>query len=78
MTTGQKNQLEQDANVSHETLTKLVNIYHAINELLMPLGMNGEITTRATEVDKLMAVLREFDNGEYLQNLTVNYLEVKP
>ena len=72
-------QLEQPVNnVSHETLTKLVDIYHAINAVLMPLGMNGEITTRAIEVYKLMAVLREFDNGEYLQNINVNDLLEKP
>ncbi len=40
-------------------------LYIAINHLMIRLGAEGEITTRATEVSDVMHALKELDDGVF-------------
>ena len=44
---------------------KFKALYIAINEMMIKLGMYGEITTRANEVLDVMSALRELDGGVF-------------
>lgn len=40
-------------------------LYHAANRLMLVIGHDGDISSRAPECDALMRVLRDIDGGEY-------------
>ena len=50
---------------AREQIEKLIAIYHAAEDLVMPIGLHGEYTfnTFSEEVQKLMDAMFEYDGG---------------
>jgi len=43
----------------------LINLYKAINELMMQMGIDGEVSTTSDKAEAVMSALWEVDGGVY-------------
>lgn len=50
-----------------EQESKLYALYQAVHLMMARLGADGEIDTRAPEVDAVMDAMHEYDGGQYIQ-----------
>ena len=55
--------------ISRESENKFVALYHKANLMMAQLGANGEICTRAKEVEEVMGALFAIDGGVYLSEV---------
>ena len=53
-------------------MNKAQQLYIAINEMMLKIGIDGEISTRDREADAVMSALYELDGGIYNEKIDKN------
>ena len=59
-------------------MTKYKQLYIAVNEMMVRLGIDGEISTREPETDAVMNALFEIDGGTYNPEIELTDNPVEP